>query len=290
MSEASRYSKEHLQLIEDLAATGFTLFDVAGLLGLDEKRFKSDINQQIELKNAWKQGEKRLKLIDADAKRRSELERESKWLIPTKSDLERIEELARNGWSEAKIADIFNVSVKQFFAAKNTYPQLDEALKRGYAGANGVKVQNDIQAWKPTPEDLKKIETLAEEGLTMEGIAVEMNIHIDTLYAKVADVPEIRAASESGRTRLKNRMIRRLVKLADAGNLKAIEFYLKTQDRKHFGEDKRTVTETILPEKKATIIDLPMRQDPDEFEREAARMKQEYKQLRENVEKAENSA
>ena len=83
---------------------------------------------------------------------------------------------------------------------------------------------------KPLVEiDIKKVEALAANGLTMQEISDALGIHPATLYRRKAKETEIQAAIRRGRAKGLAVVTNKLMEQAKAGNIAAIIFYLKAR-------------------------------------------------------------
>ena len=81
--------------------------------------------------------------------------------------------------------------------------------------------------WKPTAENLAKVETLAEQGMTQEQIAPCIGIGVSTLYEKINKYPELLEALKKGKEKGIARVTEALLKNVEKGNVTAQIFYLK---------------------------------------------------------------
>lgn len=79
-----------------------------------------------------------------------------------------------------------------------------------------------------TPEQVEQVEKLAAI-LTQEQIADFLGIGERTLRQRIADDPEISASYARGRARAIGSVGTNLLQQAKDGNVRAMEFYLKTQ-------------------------------------------------------------
>lgn len=108
-----------------------------------------------------------------------------------------------------------------------------------------------------TPEQKEQVEKLAAV-LTQEQIADFLGISERTLRNRITDDPEIAAAYARGRARAIGNVAKGLLQQAIEGNVRAMEFYLRTQAgweettvAKHIGADGGAL-EVIVRE---TVVD-----------------------------------
>jgi len=82
---------------------------------------------------------------------------------------------------------------------------------------------------KPKIEiDLRKVETLAAQGLTNEEIADNLGIGYTTFYRRKNDLEGMEDAIKRGRSKGMAFVTNKLFELIKTGNITAIIFYLKT--------------------------------------------------------------
>jgi len=77
------------------------------------------------------------------------------------------------------------------------------------------------------PPDLKKVEELAERGLTNEQIALCLGIHVGTLYAKKNEFHDFDEAIKKGHSKGISIISNALFESAKNGNTTAQIFFLK---------------------------------------------------------------
>lgn len=75
--------------------------------------------------------------------------------------------------------------------------------------------------------DVRQVEELAEKGLVRREIAAALGVSERTLYDRQKESAEIAGAYERGRARGVSFVSYKLWELIEAGNLRAIMFYLK---------------------------------------------------------------
>lgn len=107
--------------------------------------------------------------------------------------------------------------------------------------------------WKPTPDELKKVEALAARGMTKEQIADCLGIGETTLYEKVKENPEFAKAIKEGKAKGVARVTAALLKNVDLGNVTAQLFWLKCQAKWYEARDEEkkdpmSVMEAIFDE------------------------------------------
>jgi hypothetical protein len=85
-----------------------------------------------------------------------------------------------------------------------------------------------------TPELCKKAETLAAQGLTMDQIALTLNMGKTTLYEKVNKYTEFSNAIEAGRGKGIAAITNALFKKAKDGDVTAQKYYLNNRDNKNW--------------------------------------------------------
>ena len=99
---------------------------------------------------------------------------------------------------------------------------------------------------KPIPvteEMIKKAESLAAQGLTMEQIASVLGMGTSTLYFKQEEHPELQEAIKRGRHKGVASITNALFNKAKGGDNTAMIFYLKNRDPENW-KDKREYTHT----------------------------------------------
>lgn len=230
-----------LQHIEDMAAEGLSIAQIAEDLFPDKsersphKAFERLREKDPRIEDYLDRGKQRYKEM-TDKERRRRLTEEQLHFQPTEEDLEDIKELCSLGWAEQKIAREYKVSLVNWSAAKRQYPELVEAIKEGQGDAGGRRLEKSIESWRPRRADLKKIEELAEKGLTLKSISIEMGLPTETLNRRQADVPEIREAFETGKGKLLLRIEKVQAEKALDGTFQERFFQLKTQDRNNWSE------------------------------------------------------
>jgi len=83
---------------------------------------------------------------------------------------------------------------------------------------------------KPTIEiDLKKVEGLAERGLSREQIAAALGISETTLYSRQRENEEFAESIKRGRAKGVGFVANKLMEQIATGNITAMIFYLKAQ-------------------------------------------------------------
>jgi predicted transcriptional regulator len=83
---------------------------------------------------------------------------------------------------------------------------------------------------KPKIEiDIRKVEALAERGLSQEQIAAALGISEGTLYARKKENEEFDAAIKRGRSKGIGHVANKLMEQINAGNIAATIFFLKAQ-------------------------------------------------------------
>lgn len=272
-----KYSKSHLDLIEDMAMRGLSLEDISEYFGMTLIQGRKWMSENLEIKKAIKAGQERAKMFDLDAQRRSRLDRLASFFIPTDAEVATIEELARLGWSEVKIAEQFDLAPATFLAAKKKYPELEEAIQRGMAQSEGRRVKSDLKEWKPSPYDLERIEQFAEEGLTLDSVAAEMGIPVTALNAKKEEIPEIEMAFRTGFAKLKAQVERKAAELAKRGNERILPLWLKTRDKENWteGAAKEVKSVSNMPTTGGPVLNLPTPVDAESFEKTSAKFRKE---------------
>ncbi len=267
--------------IEDLAASGFKIEEIANDFLFSPLQFRKLRERDPRIDQAIQRGEKRFEIM-SDEERRRRLSKEDLRFIPSPDDLENIQQLATLGWAQLKIAENFGVTPRNWNEAKKKFPRLAEALRIGYAESGGARVQNQIDAWMPTPEDLVLIEDLAYKGLQLTSISAKMGLpSVNTLRKKADDVPEIREAFELGRARLLAECEEKQAEEAKGGNFQSRFFTLKTQDRNNWSERPPTAAEMKGDAKtgKAKKFIPPSILPRKEQEKEAAKLRKAHLKL-----------
>ena len=82
---------------------------------------------------------------------------------------------------------------------------------------------------KWVPENLEQVESLASRGLTLEQIAACLGIHVSTLYEKKKEYSDFAEAIKRGKAKGIAHVANKLIANAEAGNVTAQIFFLKTQ-------------------------------------------------------------
>jgi len=80
-----------------------------------------------------------------------------------------------------------------------------------------------------TQDDINKIEIMAGLGLTLDEIALILNISPRTLDRRIADNENVAIAYKTGRAKAKMKVTGKLFEQIEKGKIAAILFYLKTQ-------------------------------------------------------------
>ena len=81
----------------------------------------------------------------------------------------------------------------------------------------------------PLEIDIAQVEELAARGLTMEQIATSLGVSDTTLYRRKATMKEVSEAIKRGKRRGVVTIANKLFEAAEAGNMAAVIFFLKTQ-------------------------------------------------------------
>jgi DNA-binding transcriptional MerR regulator len=273
---APKYSKAQLELIEDMAANGFELADIGEYFGLTLVQTRKWASENIEISKAIKSGKERAKMVDLDRQRRDRLDRLANWFIPTDYELKTIEELAALGWSELKIAEQFDCTPAVFANAKKQTPELLQAIERGQAQSEGRRLKSDLKAWKPTPDDLLQIETLAEEGLTLDSIAAEMDLKVQVLHSKREEIPEIDQAYRTGFAKVKAKIERKAADMALRGNERILPLWLKTRDKENWAEAPGKAVASATPTNASgPVLQLPKPGDMDQFNKDSEKFRRD---------------
>ena len=84
--------------------------------------------------------------------------------------------------------------------------------------------------WEVTPDILKKVETLAAQGLTCEQVARSLGIGPTTFFERQKECPELKEAMDDGRAKGIATISNALFQKAKAGDNTAMIFYLKNRD------------------------------------------------------------
>lgn len=263
-----------LQAVEDMLAEGLTIADVASLLRAPVTALKNLSSTNIEFRNAMKRGEERALMVDLDAKRRSRIEREATWFIPTSIDLLDIETKARLGWSEIKIAESFDVPLSVWEAAKKKNAQIDTALKRGEAQSQGKLHKMTINAWRPTAEDLKKITEYASEGLAPRAISVKLGYGSTMLEYHMPQIPEIVEAYEKGLKQCEAVVTNALMNQVRKGNVAAMIYFLKARNKKDWADSAlpaQMVQSTN--HQNGVAFEIPKQKQPENFAKSAEKFR-----------------
>ncbi|GEM_PF-6403712 len=272
-------TKAELKTIEDMAAEGLEVADIAEQFGLTLVQAKKWVSENLEVHKAIKDGKDRLAMVNKDAQRRSRVEKRATWFIPTDTDLACIEELTKLGWSEVKIAQQFDIDLATWRAARNKYPEIKDAVARGQAQGNGRLILANMKTWQPTPDDLATITQMASEGFTPDVIAAKMGIAVGTLEYKMQEVPEIQAAYDMGFKKIEGEVVGALMTLVKKGNVGAIIYFLKSRNKAYWAEALPRVGEKDVSAAQPHIVNLPVpdANNPKKFESEGDRFRREHK-------------
>lgn len=102
-----------------------------------------------------------------------------------------------------------------------------------------------------TEELLKKIESLAAQGLTQEQIAHVIDLHPNTLSSKKKEVPELAEAIKKGRAKGVATITNSLFTKAKSGDNVSMIFFLKNRDPENWKDrvdQTMNINATISPE------------------------------------------
>lgn len=273
---------QQLQHIEDLAAEGFSIGQIAEDFYPDKseksphKAFERLREKDQRIDDVIERGKERFQEM-SDQERRRRLTEDQLHFQPTPEDLDEIRDLCSLGWAEQKIAREFHVNLINWSAAKKKYPALVDAIKEGQAEAGGQGLQRKIDSWRPKRADLHMIEEMAEKGLTLKSIAIKLGLSSETLLRRQQDVPEIREAYETGKGRLLARIEEVQAEKALDGTFQERFFQLKTQNRNDWSERPPTSQEINQQEsrgkKKGFMGPRPL--SGKEFKKEADKVRTE---------------
>ena len=89
-----------------------------------------------------------------------------------------------------------------------------------------------------TDDILKKVETLAAQGLNMAQIASVLHISKETIYRRQKECPELKEAIERGRDKGIGTVVNALFNKAKSGDNTAIIFWLKNRDPQNWNDRK----------------------------------------------------
>lgn len=286
-------SERELEHIENLCAEGYKLEEVAKDFGMSLRQFLLLRDRDARIPERIKAGEDRYDAM-TDAERRRRLSLEDEKFRPTPADIQLVRELASIGWAELKIADQFKVGPRSWKAAKDKYPLLAEAVRCGFAEAGGRRIQNTIDSWMPTPDDLKKIKDYAAEGMTAEVISVELGLPTGTLRKKMDVVPDIREAYEAGSALAEYQVVAPLFKNAKKGQINAGIYYLKSRRSRDWSDRPQSAAEinaSLLAQKnngKHKTFSAPKPLPLKDFTKEAAKEAKAAADRRAKIKKAES--
>lgn len=108
--------------------------------------------------------------------------------------------------------------------------------------------------FKPTDEDIIDIGIWAGNGLTTDDIADKLGISPATFFRHKASQDKIMRAYKKGRKERLNRIAQKVADEAEAGDMTAAIFYLKTQGRwRTTDNEKPVVQQTFNADNQTTI-------------------------------------
>lgn len=90
--------------------------------------------------------------------------------------LERAETLAKLGYARDRVIRLLGVPRGQEGEYEERFPELTEALNRGYGQCTRKHRLEEPNVWEPSGEDLEKIHELARKGVSERSIAVQFGI------------------------------------------------------------------------------------------------------------------
>lgn len=271
--EESKWTPAMIQVIEDAFAEGFGYEEVADLLNLSVATLKKYAGSNLEFRQAIKRGEDRAAMVKLDTKRRSRLEKQATWFIPTVEDLLDIESKMRLGWSEIKIAESLDLPLSVWNLAKKKYPEMVEALKRGEAGSQGKLFTATVNAWRPTEADLRTITELAADGFAPQAISVKLGLGASTLENHMPHIPELQEAYENGLRHCEAVVTNALMGLVKKGNVGAIIYWLKSRNKRYWSDSAPPVNvfreNPGVPNANGISFEIPKQRTVESFEKRA---------------------
>lgn len=265
-----------LKIVEDMFAEGLTLQDIAELHGLPFPVLRGFAGSNIEFRNAMKAGEARASMVNLDKKRRSKIEQQGTFFIPTDDDLSRIEELARLGWPEHRIAESFELPIATWLAAKGKYPKIKDFLERGQAQAGGKLQDEQLQNWRPTPEQLEKIQEAAAKGYTPEVISRELGLGARFIRAHMHTLPEVRDAYCDGLADWEKGMTDKLMKAIEENDKYAqsnIMYVLKARKKQDWHDGAPQVQAPVQVDKQTMQYKIPQVLEENRFQKKAEQLR-----------------